>query len=325
LIDIGISFYFGYLLTIHYNVEPKPITMPEEPLLKKGFLVLLALLLSSFLNTSLAQSEQQKLKITEKYQIEKLEFLSKKYAHQYNNQKQKAIQKAKQKGWIIRKELENGQVIELQSLTKDGKPLYFITNNIDAANTISTDEVWSGGSAGLDLSGSGMTVGEWDGGGVLTSHQEFTVQGPSRVTQVDTPSSTNYHSTHVAGTMIAAGADTNAKGMAYEASLNAYDWNSDDSEMIDAALNGLLVSNHSYGFSAGWYWDGSSWIWAGDENISSEEDYRFGFYGEYSARWDSIAYELPYYLIAKLQEMTEVMVLEKQLTLRMVAPMDMTV
>jgi len=299
LIDIGISFYFGYLLTIHYKVEPKPITMPEEPLLKKGFLVLLALLLSSFLNTSFAQSEQQKLKITKKYQIEKLELLSKKYAHQYNRQKQKAIQKAKQKGWIIRKELENGQVIELQSLTKDGKPLYFITNNINAANTISTDEVWNGGSAGLDLSGSGMTVGEWDGGGVLTSHQEFTDQGPSRVTQVDTPGSTNYHSTHVAGTMIAAGADTNAKGMAYEASLNAYDWNSDDSEMIDAALNGLLISNHSYGYSAGWYWDGSSWVWAGDENISSEEDYRFGFYGEYSARWDSIAYELPYYLIAK--------------------------
>ena len=273
--------------------------MPEEPLRTKGLLALLALLFISFSNIGFAQSEQQKIDITRKYQVEKLKQLSKTYSRQYIRQKGKAIQKAKQEGWIIRRELKNGQVLELQGLRENGKPLYFITNNIDAASSISTNEVWTDGESGLNLSGDGMTVGEWDGGGVLTSHQEFTDQGASRVTQVDSPSETNYHSTHVAGTMIAAGVDTNAKGMAYEASLNAYDWNSDDSEMITAALNGLLISNHSYGFSAGWTWDGSSWVWYGDESISSEEDYRFGFYGEYAARWDSIAYELPYYLIAK--------------------------
>ena len=241
------------------------------------------------------QTLKEKQSIAKDYNVQKMMQLSEKYSVEFNKKKQEAISKAKEEGWIIRKELDNGQLIELQRLTKTGKPLYFITNNIDAANTISTDEVWAGGAAGLDLSGDGMVVGEWDGGGVLTSHQEFTDQGASRITQKDSPGSTHYHATHVGGTMIAGGVESNAKGMAHEGSLDAYDWDADDSEMIDAGLNGLLVSNHSYGYIAGW----SNGTWYGDESISSEEDYRFGFYGEYSARWDSIAYELPYYLIAK--------------------------
>jgi hypothetical protein len=267
--------------------------MPKEPLLRKGFLVLLSLLFIS--NLSFAQSNKEKLQILDSYQTKKMKRLSKNYEQQYKKQKQKAIEKAKEEGWIIRKRLKNGQFIELQGLNKNGQPLYFITNNADAASTISTNEVWNGGSADLNLTGDGMTIGEWDGDGVLTSHQEFNDQGSSRVTQVDSPGETNDHSTHVAGTMIAAGVDTKAKGMAHEASLNAYDWNSDDSEMIDAALNGLLISNHSYGYAAGWSGD----IWHGTDSISTEEDYRFGFYGKLAARWDSIAYELPYYLIAK--------------------------
>jgi hypothetical protein len=259
---------------------------------KEAIFYLLFFLLS---NVLYSQTTQEKQNIKDHYDLKEMKKKASDLSAKYLKKKEKAIQKARKEGWIVRKELENGQLIEIQGLTDNGKPLYYITNNADAAATISTSEVWSGGAAGLDLSGDGMTVGEWDGGGVLTTHQEFTDQDSTRVTQKDSPSSTHYHATHVAGTMIAGGVEPDAKGMAYEGNLDAYDWNSDDSEMIDAGLNGLLISNHSYGFIAGW----SQGTWYGDESISTEEDYRFGFYGEYSARWDSISYELPYYLIVK--------------------------
>ena len=105
--------------------------------------------------------------------------------------------------------------MEMQYIDQFGKPDYYQTQNVNAAATISTNKVHTGGSAGLTLDGSGMTIHEWDGGGVLTTHQEF----GSRVTQGDSPSGTNYHATHVAGTMIASGVDSDAKGMAPLADL----------------------------------------------------------------------------------------------------------
>ena len=77
-----------------------------------------------------------------------------------------------------------------------------------------------------------MTVGEWDGGAVLATHQELS----GRVTQQDGETTASYHATHVAGTIIASGVDPNAKGMAYAADLDAYNWTDDESEMAQSAL-----------------------------------------------------------------------------------------
>jgi hypothetical protein len=180
-----------------------------------------------------------------------------------------------------------------------GRPFYYKTTNLIAAQTVSTDEVWPGGSGGFGLTGSGTTLGrlgEWDGGGVLTTHQEFAT---GRVTQMDSPSGTHYHSTHVAGTLVAGGVQANAKGMSYEANLAAYDWNNDNSEMATAAANGMNLSNHSYGYITGWYWDtgDSQWYWWGDSDVDPVEDYYFGFYSDAAQGWDEIAYDAPYYLI----------------------------
>ena len=100
-----------------------------------------------------------------------------------------------------------------------------------------------GGNLGLNLDGLGIIIGEWDGGAVLASHQEF----GGRVTQMDNPENSSSHATHVAGTMIGNGIDHDASGMAYRASLNAYDWSNDESEIALAAADGLILSNHSYG------------------------------------------------------------------------------
>ena len=194
--------------------------------------------------------------------------------------------------------LNNNPDIQLMYLRENGSPVFYKTENLTAARTISTDDVWPGGSGGFSLTGSETLQGKlcvWDGGGVLLTHQEF----GGRVAQVDSPGATHYHSTHVAGTMMATGVQANAKGMSYEAYLNAYDWNSDDAEMAAAAGVGMNISNHSYGAITGWYYDDGYWYWYGDTYISAVEDYGFGFYGSQAQAWDQIAYDAQYYLICK--------------------------
>ena len=341
--------------------------------------------------------------------------------------------------------------IELMYIDERGRPVYNSIANINAARTISTDDVWPGGSAGLALDGASTVLGElgvWDGGGVLLSHQEF----GGRVSQMDFPGSTSDHATHVAGTMIGAGVqmtscvglmasdwsisgstnlspgeaigdrltalvenigdmgsmsynigiylssndvisiydtrltdglifmgplaaggseapvipstvavpsdyiagpaylgilvdegavnydcngshnflfipvnitgsmaaqaeqasfddsflalavddDRPAKGMSHAGTLAAYDWSSDYIEMLTAAaIDGLLVSNHSYVYITGWYLNGSDWYWYGDPYISPTEDWAYGFYGSVARNWDEVAYNAPYYTICK--------------------------
>jgi len=263
--------------------------------LRTTAIIVLVMLLSQFI---FAQTKATKEAILKATNVERLLETSKYLELKNELNRAKALELAKEKGWIIRKETDK-MTMELQGVTEDGKPLYYITHNADAAESISTDKVHPGGAAGLDLDGTGMIVGEWDGGDVLTSHQEFNNTGSSRVIDKDGTGTLSSHATHVAGTIVAGGVQPSAKGMAPNATLYAYDWSNDDAEMAAAAANGLLMSNHSYGFTAGWYWNGSAWEWVGNTSISSEEDYRFGFYGYYCQDWDNIAVDAPYYLIVK--------------------------
>lgn len=87
-----------------------------------------------------------------------------------------------------------------------------------------------------------------------TTHQEF----GSRITEVDGSAASNdNHATHVGGTIAARGAVARAKGMATGALIRSYDWNSDVAELTTAASQGLLLSNHSYGYDTrnifAWY------------------------------------------------------------------------
>ena len=197
---------------------------------------------------------------------------------------------AKRTGLPTRQKLPNGGVIEIQRLSPTGMPVYYITTNAVAAETVSTDKVHPGGTAGLNLDGNGMTAGLWDEARVLGSHAEFT----GRVTQkAETPAPTDdsLHATHVAGTLIAVGIDSAARGMAYDANLDAYDWNSDVGEMAAAAANDLLVSNHSYGNATGWIETLLFWMWAGGPLATDVEDFNFGFYNADAQMWDQIAFD----------------------------------
>ena len=184
---------------------------------------------------------------------------------------------------------------ELQTFERS-RPHYYTTNNLNSAITTSTDKVWPGAGFGFSLTGLSDTLGIWDAGAVRTTHQEF----GGRV--VRTEGLLNFHSTHVAGTLIAAGVLPGAHGMSSEANLISYDWNNDLSEMAEQAANGLRVSNHSYSLITGWTYDffgDGQWVWFGDTSISQSEDYRFGFYDDEARTWDSLAFEAPNYLIVK--------------------------
>jgi len=208
---------------------------------------------------------------------------------------------ARQKGWDTVITRPNGYVSILAGIDAFGLPLYLSTeNNILAAATIGTSKLWPGGSTGLNLSGSSANMKDklamWDGGRVRATHTELT----GRIKQTDGTENSD-HATHVAGTMIASGVNPLAKGMSFGLQeLVAYDFSGDNSEMMGAASN-LLISNHSYGFNAGWVYNSdvnpARWEYWGP--VGSVEDYKFGYYSSGAQLWDSIAYNAPYYLIVK--------------------------
>lgn len=144
------------------------------------------------------------------------------------------------------------KVMELMSID-DGRLMYYVTHNTRAAISTATDLVRY--TAPYNVDGSGMTVGVWDGGSVLSTHQEF----DSRVDVMD-GSVSHYHATHVGGTIGAAGVDADALGMAPNVYIDSYNWDDDNSEMASRGMNyagesgTIQVSNHSYGFILGWHW-----------------------------------------------------------------------
>lgn len=173
------------------------------------------------------------------------------------------------------RETTNGGIAILTKII-DNKPIYLTTDNAGAATTTNTDALFNGGSLNLNVEGQDMTIGIWDGGIVRPTHEIFN----GRVTQVDNPSGISNHATHVAGTLVGNG-DVQAgdvRGMASQASLQANDFNGDFSEMLPQATDGLLVSNHSYGFGA--------------DNLPL---YFFGAYDDTSAQLDELLFNLPFY------------------------------
>ena len=254
---------------------------------------------------SVAQSDARRspdAKIT--FNEKALKQLKKDHQKSFNRNHKEALRLAEDKNWEIIRELPRGGVLKLHSIDRKGNPVYYKTFSSEAASTTSTDKVWDGGVSGLFLSGNSELVsnrlGIWDGGPVRRTHQELS----GRVTQEDNAgNSWSDHATHVAGIMVGTGVNSQAKGMAYQADLRAWDWDNDISEMSEAAADGLLLSNHSYGLgNVGWVYNSSrfgsvQWEWWGDTDISDFEDYRFGYYDEYAQQVDEIANNAPYYLV----------------------------
>ena len=188
--------------------------------------------------------------------------------------------------------LLSGGVAELDYYDDQGFPQVNQTENAVAADTISTDEVWPSSTNNFNLSGASITLGVWEGGAVLSSHQEFRscISYPDDAANLYGISS---HATAVAGTMIAAGTyNTAAKGMSYEANLYSYHWDDYLADLAAASTNEVYISNHSWGWTRGWSWNSSKsiWYWYGNPDVSPIEDYKFGLYDEQARERDEFVY-----------------------------------
>ncbi len=231
-----------------------------------------------------AQTTAQKAKIIQQSNYAKLVTLQEETQQKEKLQKSEAIQAAQSNGWDLQKTLSDGSFSELQKLGPNGEPIYYTTFNVAAARSTRTNHLNSGGSLGLSLDGQNMTAHIWDAGHARLTHQEYDgTGGNNRVSIGDAGSETlgvDSHAAHVTGTVVASGVQANAKGMAPQAKAIGYGWNNDASEATTAASNGMIISNHSYGFRA-----------------NSVPDQYFGAYIDESRRWDEIMFNAPFYLM----------------------------
>ncbi|WBX71258.1 GEVED domain-containing protein [Tenacibaculum retecalamus] len=233
-----------------------------------------------------AQDKREVEQIRSKYNLTKLQKMKGDFQKIAKTEKQQAIQMAKQKGWKTKFTTKKGNLVELQRVV-NGKPIYYTTSNVAAAKSTRTNHLNSGGSLGLNLMGQGMTAHVWDGGLARTTHQEYDgAGGNNRFSIGDGTTAKHYHSAHVTGTIMASGVDANAKGMAPHAKAVGYDWNNDKAEVTSAASNGMLISNHSYGYATR----------NQQGQVQLPQNY-FGGYIEESRAWDEILFNAPNFLM----------------------------
>ncbi|WP_268122484.1 S8 family serine peptidase [Roseivirga pacifica] len=188
---------------------------------------------------------------------------------------------------------EHGDAIYLKDVI-DGRPIFVETYNEGAAITTNTLPLSTAGEFGVTLTGKGMTVGVWDGGYNLNTHQEYA--GRTRIGDGNEYGVSD-HATHVMGTIIASGVVKRARGMAPEATGISFGFGNDLEEMTAVATTAtgfMILSNHSYGVRAGWNDEGTQWL--GDPEVSETEDWRFGYYDNDAANTDQLMRLAPYYL-----------------------------
>jgi subtilisin family serine protease len=179
----------------------------------------------------------------------------------------------------------------------DGWPAYQASSNEQVRQALDVPEVAPGGPWGYSLTGAGVRVGLWEIQNAWIGHSDLSgrIAFPAYVLPQLAPVA--WHGTHVAGTILGSGAtEAMALGMAPGATIEMFTAANDEFEMLQAALFGVDVSNHSYALLCGWHTvrDASEVplynIWYGNPFLDSDEDYRFGLYTDDSEDWDTICW-----------------------------------
>lgn len=254
--------------------------------------LLIFLLIGTISTTNiLAQTEAERNKISETYNLEHILKLKGELYNTFLNREEEISNFLIKNPFYSKNFKIDGKTYIIHNIV-NGKPIYKTTHNLNSAKATKTDKLQTGGSLGLNLDGAGMIIGVWDAESVRGTHNEFKddqVVPQSRVVYPEFLSPffgpISDHATHVAGTLIGKGADINAKGMAPKATLRSFDWLLDDQEALTEASNGLLISNHSYGVPI---FNNSD-----SQQVSSEN---IGSYSLDARTWDEVAYAAPYFL-----------------------------
>jgi len=212
-------------------------------------------------------------------------------ARQSRQRKTSAWSIAQDQGWAPKGQIGDF-TFELMAIKGDRVYVYK-TCNVNSAISIGVNLIRN--TAPYDVNGASLTVGIWDAAAVRPTHQEF----GGRVTVKETMGN-HSHSTHVGGTIGAAGVQPNALGMAPSILIDSYEWNDDVSEMTSRAMSypnepgKIQASNHSYSYICGWDYGYYPPRWYGTWG-NRESDY-FGIYDFAVVPWDEVCYNAPYYL-----------------------------
>ena len=229
-------------------------------------------------------------------------------------------QKLQQLSQVFQQEFDQNQIFINQYAHKTGQDVNKLNNHLvgkfgnflayidvldaDQIKAANVDFLYNNTLPNIAVTGEGMTVYQWDGGRVEATHREY----EGRVTNMEEDDvAISDHSTGVAGVIIAQGLNANAKGMAPEANLIAFDYNNNFSELAaeSAAATDYMISNHSYGYQAGWRWGeyeeslGEGWYWFGYPSLGENESVLHGIYSNLDGYYDWIARSSPYHLILK--------------------------
>ncbi len=223
-----------------------------------------------------AQNQAQKNKLAKAYDVSKLKKVVSKLESAYATKQERIKTLASKNGWQLKEKLSDGTYIELLDLGEDNTPIYYTTFSDHVSSTSRANSLYEDGLLHLGITGKGMQVGVWDAGIARETHTEF----DSRVTIADNTTDIGAHPTMVMGTLLASGQKSTAKGVAYEATGITSDWTKDKIEVAEAAANGLLLSNHSYGIQT-----------------DRVPDWYFGSYIGVTQDWDNLMYNAPYYLM----------------------------
>ena len=245
--------------------------------------ILLFFFLFVSVNSLSAQNKGGIDKITRKYNQKDIKQSIREIVN-YEIKKEATVTEFLKENKSYKRTIKSGFKISVLDNVIDGKAIYIETDSEKSAKGTRTNFLQPGGNLNLDLEGEDMTIALWEvGGKTLISHVEFQNNGSSRVILSDSGNDITYHSTHVSGTIISAGINPEARGMASKAILKSYDHLGDNSEAAIEAANGLLISNHSYGVPViGLDGPVSTWL--------------MGSYDTSARNWDVIANNCPYYL-----------------------------
>lgn len=192
-----------------------------------------------------------------------------------------------------RMEFSNGQVLKesgqfFVNQLGDSIPAYFIAYSSPHAS-LNTDLIWAGGGNSYSLDATGIPIGIIDAGTVRTTHGAF----EGRVFQKDQAANLSLHATQTVGAILGSGLNPSTKGAAFRATGNVYDWDNYLTEIALEAANGTKIINLSWGMASGWTRLNGTHIWWGDPSVSTQEDYKFGFYSKQAQDIDRLLYQNP--------------------------------
>jgi hypothetical protein len=191
-----------------------------------------------------AQTDQHKTQIANQINKEQLQLATQEIARFESLAADRVLNYSRTHNVPIRSYNEDGNLVLLQDVDILGNPVYISTLNLGGVLTIGADHLYPTGNTGANVTGDGITAGIWDGGYVRSTHQDVV----GRIVFGEPNKSINSHGTHVGGTIMGSGVGGRSRrGVAYEADLLSFQFDTDTSEMLIEAQSGMLVSNHSYG------------------------------------------------------------------------------